>query len=751
MRLVTLHIENLLSFDEFDLDFDEALTVLVGPNGSGKTNVIRVLDLVTKALDWTDGRWGPDATGASAQLALDAYAKARHHDSASEQPVRVRLGLEFTSARERDLMTTFVQAALLSTALGEATGGQPPTELFAWSSTATEEKLRSLYSGAIVLEHAGIDHAPWDVAYEFCHDGEVYRWVLAGAPTWGGIVRADELSPAGVVANLQSERLLPLLFGSGVTMTSPPALPSPLPPFEFKAICPMGDKLVPLILQTGTTTFTAEQEPYRRFTRLAAIPVWPAAQNRAYTPARVLRIVLNEGFVMLGEQYRGLGGGGAAMRPPGFYSWQELAVPPPRRDLASLPLRLFALKNGDQDDRRAFEEIQRMFEALAPGRAMEIRFAATAPQPETTVPVVQSALSPLAEAFEGTSGLGSSGESTPGAAVTVLVLDDRGRELPVVQVGAGTWEALALAEALTVSEHRTVILDEPALNLHPTWQHILRTSFRQFPGQLILVTHSAELVPMGDEKEISRVIRLDSAGGATRAHRLPSDIDAQTAAKIVRVFTLSADARALLFASGAVLVEGETELGALPEWFAAAASDAELEGPEELDLGFYCVGGDQHFFPVLTLLQSLGIPWVAICDGAAFDAVKAHRWHVFRQVFEAGAGNDRLVKFLEAHIGQQGTSMTDALFQEQKEIARENGVFTLALGWTTRDKQAGTQGDESFEAFLEAINPGKLSEAKGAVGLSKVRQGRWLAENLDCPANVAALYAALVRRLRRAS
>ena len=310
--------------------------------------------------------------------------RAGHHDdSAPDRPVRVRLDLFFTSARERDLMTAFVQAALLSTVLGELAGGQPSPDLGEWVRTVTEEKLRSLHSGTIVLQHSGIDHAPWDVAYEFSHEGEAYRWVLAGAPTWGGIVRAGKLA-VGVAANVQSERLLPCLFGAGVTMTSPPNLPSPLPPFEFRAICPASETLMPLLVQTGTTTFTTEQEAYRRFTRLAEIPVWPAA-NRAYTPSRVLRIVVDEGLVILGEQYRGIDTGGAAMRSPGFYGWQEIASPPPRRDLSSLPLRLFALKNGGQDGRRAFENTTNVqCPCAGPLRGDSIRWDRCSTRPECT-------------------------------------------------------------------------------------------------------------------------------------------------------------------------------------------------------------------------------------------------------------------------------------------------------------------------------------------------------------------------------
>ncbi len=470
-------------------------------------------------------------------------------------------------------MTAFVQAALLSTVLGELAGGQqPPPNLADWATTATEEKLRSLHSGAIVLEHSGIDHAPWDVAYAFCHEGVSYRWVLAGAPTWGGIVRADTLS-AGVVANIQSERLLAQLFGSGVTMTSPPTLPTPLPPFEFGAICPASDKLVPLVVQTGTSTFTADLEVHRRFTHLADITVWPTPQNRAYTAARVLRLVLNEGLVILGEQFRGIGIGGTATRQPGLYSWQELAGPPPQRELSSLPLRLFALKNGDQANRQTFEQIRRAFGALAPGRSMEIRFSATAPQTQSAVPQLQSSLPSLAQGFDNATVSEDPGQPTPGAAVTVLILDDRGRELPIVQVGAGTWEALTLAEALTASEHRTVILDEPALNLHPTWQHILRTSLRRTPG---VRPRDALRRSCPDERREGDRERYPTRKREWGNSRSPAAVDNRR--------TNCSEDRARLHAirgrAGVALCprrapfEGETELGALPGWFAAAAGQA---------------------------------------------------------------------------------------------------------------------------------------------------------------------------------
>ncbi len=76
MKVTSLDVSNLLSFGEFNLDFDDRLTVLVGPNGAGKTNIVRVLDLVAKlAL----GAGSGDLTG-NRRLALGE----QHVDKASE-------------------------------------------------------------------------------------------------------------------------------------------------------------------------------------------------------------------------------------------------------------------------------------------------------------------------------------------------------------------------------------------------------------------------------------------------------------------------------------------------------------------------------------------------------------------------------------------------------------------------------------------------------------------------------------------
>src|SRR5579875_2855908 len=99
MKLTRLAIDNLLSFDHLEMDqIDPSLTTIVGPNGSGKTNLARLFTLVTTALDWVEERAPqvvPDPY--SPQGILSTYVAARYRGAAVDQPLEVKLGIELTS------------------------------------------------------------------------------------------------------------------------------------------------------------------------------------------------------------------------------------------------------------------------------------------------------------------------------------------------------------------------------------------------------------------------------------------------------------------------------------------------------------------------------------------------------------------------------------------------------------------------------------------------------------------------------
>jgi predicted ATP-dependent endonuclease of OLD family len=308
-----------------------------------------------------------------------------------------------------------------------------------------------------------------------------------------------------------------------------------------------------------------------------------------------------------------------------------------------------------------------------------------------------------------------------------------------------------VAEALVEAEGRFVILDEPALTLHPTWQRALRSRIQDTQGTFLVITHSANLVPTNSEDHLTRLIRVDNESGSTKLHRLRG-LSGEDILRIVKEFSLSTDAVSLLFARGVVLLEGDTELCTLPKWFESCAAAGSSLRPADLDLAFYSVGGDTNFRTLVTVLHSLAIPWVLVCDGAAFDVQKRDKSlpHIFNQVLNAGLPISDLQNYLNKLDPDPSKRLMDTqVFDEEKMLGRAHGILTLAEGWKTADKSAGTPNEEGFEVFLESAAPGKLQEAKDAVGNSKVRMGLWIAENVPYPPEVNDLYKQITTVLRQ--
>jgi len=752
MRVTSLHVENLLTFGTFRLCLDGEKHVVVGPNGAGKSNIVRVIDLVQKALDSVAEGVG-SARYRAAEQVLRSFAATRHHGEAADRKVVVRLAAALTTDAERVQFGTFIRAAILHTLIQEISpgNGDARPELAQWvEREITDERLAPVRSGVIVLQHAGMPQVPWEVSYEFSLDGVGYHWLLAGPGMAHGIVGAD--SPAARLSVTSPQSLSERLLGMPRTAGGPVQLPSPLPCFNLSNMCPEpGSAVAEPVIHFGTGVVDQQFTAFRQAIELLDLPIPERTAQRTFPLGYVLSRILSDGVIVVGEQLRGLGTGGTPPQQLGPYSWEALASSPRSRAPWQLPLRLFDLKNGSPDQRARFRAIQDAFATLAPGRSLDVKFQAT------SVEAVNPAFVGAGQvAVLGRRGADEADPVYPAAFITVVIdrPGDGGMhpdDLPVQMHGAGTWEALVIAEALADAAGRFVILDEPAVTLHPTWQRALRSLISAVPGQFLVITHSADLVPMDSAEDLVTLVRIENEAGQTRAHRFDqSSLTSDDISRITREFALSTDAVSLLFARGVVLVEGETELGALPAWFRRCAAGIGLKSPGDLDLGFWSVGGDTNFRTYVAVLQALAIPWVLICDGAAFDVEKrqARNPHIFDQVLRANVEAPALQRFLHRlDTGKRKRVMNRRMFTDERKLAAQSGIFTLARGWTTASKTAKTPGDESFEVFIDAAAPGMLDRSRAEAGDSKVRRGRWLGTQIACPREVTELYRHLIDAL----
>ena len=51
MKIKKIHVENLLSYDNFEVGLDGNFNIIVGPNNVGKTNIIRILEFLKDGVE----------------------------------------------------------------------------------------------------------------------------------------------------------------------------------------------------------------------------------------------------------------------------------------------------------------------------------------------------------------------------------------------------------------------------------------------------------------------------------------------------------------------------------------------------------------------------------------------------------------------------------------------------------------------------------------------------------------------------
>ena len=675
MRLTDIEARELLSFDMLQLNDLPQTLVVVGPNGGGKTNLLRLLQLVLMAIDRA-ATFSQDS-----YQALLRFAGSRRLDAAPADLSSVRLGITLTESWERKLLASFVRAAVASSVLRDKPTNTDASGSIAWTRKhITEMALAPLMTGTIVVDFVDAATGPWAIGYEFGGGGERFRWVLDGMQSRGSLMRVADAERLDVPNYPVAQKLD--LDERCV----------PRQPFTLADLLPPPGEARALSLDTGPQWADLTRE----FAAMAGIAL-EQTQRSSFSLADVLHVILSRGLVLLGD----------LREPPRMeYTVGDVASDPSPADGSRVPVRLFRLKNGSTADRHKYAAIQDLFRRLT-GRTFDIALASTPP--------------------------GRGDESAVTLQISVVV-DHHGRDLAVNLAGAGIWEALLLSATIPQSAGLVAALDEPARNLHPTLQRRLLGELRGALGQFILTTHSPYLVSISEHRDLAGIVRFDMTQGATRQRRLMTK-DEPESARLRKALGESADARALLFARGVVLVEGGTELGALPEWFSKSPTAERLGTPDALNVMIFSVDGDPSFETFTAFLHAFGVPWVIVCDGSVYQFGTGKR-QIFEQVLSAGVDDSHLRNAVD-----QAAAGEPAGFAELRDLGENSGIFTLADGWDS--------SVESFEVYVNRVAPGQLADAAKAVGRSKPRQGRHVAFATECPAAVDALYGKLLRHLVR--
>ena len=235
-----------------------------------------------------------------------------------------------------------------------------------------------------------------------------------------------------------------------------------------------------------------------------------------------------------------------------------------------------------------------------------------------------------------------------------------------MDIGAGVRETLFLLAKCFGRQDGVILLDEPAVNLHPTqirqlMNQIMSTDARA--AQIVVVTHSPALANLEMLSSVNEIVRVDR-----REHSRimqPTGEDKEWIKKNLPTFhLLKSD---ILFAKKVVLVEGNSD----KIFLEAVLNHCSRHGD---DIAVVDVGGVRSFAKFCRFLEIFDIPYGILADR------DGKKWFDSRDVLEislesipqAGDWTDEKVCLLEKDLEGLLASLEPKMYEEiEKECTKK--------------------------------------------------------------------------------
>jgi len=200
----------------------------------------------------------------------------------------------------------------------------------------------------------------------------------------------------------------------------------------------------------------------------------------------------------------------------------------------------------------------------------------------------------------------------------IILITDRklGKSLPLKQVGAGLAEIIYLLSASYGMKNSVILLDEPSVNLHPS----LMKSLMRYIGrsenqnQFIIITHSAELTQyelFESNADIMYVRKSNQRSKITSLKNETKEWFDENRSK----FKHQIDSR-IFFGRCIILTEGESDKNLLGIASYLNSQDPSMD-LENNDIAIVSIGGSCNFNKYRKFLDGFQIPYVILADSDA--------------------------------------------------------------------------------------------------------------------------------------
>lgn len=684
MRLKYLEVNNVLSYGIGErVDFDDGLTALVGPNGGGKSNVLRILTLVRDVI-----RRETLSVGAALYHVVNTKIEAMcpaHRNIPLHSEIRLGITLatdDYPTQRSRDayLLHLFLRGVQESAYAELPRSSNDFVAGTTGDTGSLDEMFSALRSGVLVLRHSRKLGTTWTLAYEFEHDDKTYRWAVSDLSSRlyrGQVHRVDSISTdqpeeykdrVTVVQGDNHHKLVS--YGS-------------MFPSDGRSLS-LNIKSQLAGFDTGSTWDELTRNDLVNNQNLTTGP--NSGLERVLAKVVAAKIVTDLDDVALGA--------------PVTTTMEILAdLATPAKDVGEPAIpgylsMLYRWSVGDSADRQRYAKACSVFCGLRGDESRpELKVSASRNIHVDQFDYVVNDLTP------------DRGQpireyrKVQDYKVTIepMIRNPDDTELPLSAIGSGGVEFLRLATLLAEDSAAVVLFDEPAAHLYPRAQDRLLQLLRQGDAQYIFVTHSPGLLPTWREA-VGTTIRVFIDKDGYSRPRVVGKNQLVDTDLLQRLIITQPEVKVIPFADRVVLVSGQTELIVYPAWF-ASCGDSQGANREPHFVNFQ---GDAQFSRYLRIVHAFGVPWAAIVDGKSFEPV-AYRSkagtveaaserkcvpRIASQIREVVGDAPEYQQLCEA-IESVDISVVDSpaeWFESWRDVLERFGVFTLANCWHNNKK-----------------------------------------------------------------